>query len=67
VDGLGSYRDILSNIRTLLRPNGQLVFEVGIEQAQQVGQMMQNSGLSLPQFHRHIASIERCVSAFLRD
>ncbi|MCC3303185.1 peptide chain release factor N(5)-glutamine methyltransferase [Sneathiella sp. HT1-7] len=67
VDGLGSYRDILSNIRTLLRPNGQLVFEVGIEQAQQVGQMMQNSGLSLPQFHRDIAAIERCVSAFLRD
>lgn len=67
VDGLGSYRDILSNIRTLLRPNGQLVFEVGIDQAQDVGQMMQNSGLSSPKFHRDLAAIERCVSAFLRD
>ncbi len=66
-DGLDCYRAILSNIRNILRPGGQLVFEVGMDQAQEVGQIMENVGFSSPEFHKDIAAIERCVSAFLRD
>ncbi|MDF2367086.1 peptide chain release factor N(5)-glutamine methyltransferase [Sneathiella sp.] len=67
VDGLDCYRNILSNIRNILRSGGQLVFEVGIGQAPDVGKMMEKAGFSSPQFHKDIGAIERCVSAILRD
>ncbi|MZR29008.1 peptide chain release factor N(5)-glutamine methyltransferase [Sneathiella litorea] len=66
-DGLDCYRDIISNIRNVLRPGGLLVFEVGIDQAKDVGQLMHDSGFTSVQFHKDIAAIERCISAFLRD
>jgi release factor glutamine methyltransferase len=66
-DGLDCYRDILANIRNILRPEGQLVLEVGIDQAADVGKMMEDAGFSTPEFYRDIAAIERCVMAILRD
>lgn len=67
VDGLDCYRAILANIRNILRPGGQLMFEVGFDQAADVGKMMEEAGLSQPEYHKDIAAIERCVSAFLLD
>ena len=66
-DGLDCYRAILANIRNLLRLGGQLVFEVGIGQALDVGQLMEEAGFHSPAFHKDIAGVERCVSAFLCD
>jgi release factor glutamine methyltransferase len=66
-DGLDCYRAILANVRNLLRLGGLLVFEVGIGQAPDVGQLMTKVGFHSPAFHRDIAGVERCVSAFLRN
>ena len=66
-DGLDCYRAILANIRNMLCPGGQLVFEVGIDQASDVGRMMDGAGFSTPEFHKDIAGIDRCVSAFFRE
>ncbi|MAZ02837.1 MAG: protein-(glutamine-N5) methyltransferase, release factor-specific [Sneathiella sp.] len=64
-DGLDCYREILFDIRSLLRPGGLLIFEVGVGQAPEVGRMMQSAGISRIEYHRDLASIERCVSGLL--
>ncbi|WP_340151002.1 peptide chain release factor N(5)-glutamine methyltransferase [uncultured Sneathiella sp.] len=64
-DGLDCYREILLDIHNILRPGGLLVFEVGAGQAPELGRMMQDAGISRVEYHRDLASIERCVSGFL--
>ncbi|MEX0582222.1 MAG: peptide chain release factor N(5)-glutamine methyltransferase [Sneathiella sp.] len=66
-DGLDSYRTILDGVRENLRPGGLLVFEVGAGQAPDIGRMMQEVGFLAPQFHKDLAGIDRCVSAFLGE
>lgn len=51
-DGLMFYRAIVRNWKTVLRPNGQLMFEVGENQADAVSDLMRTAGF------REIATVE---------
>lgn len=47
-DGLGAYRAIVPQAAKLLVPGGGLIVEVGYDQSEQVGQMMQAARLIIP-------------------
>ncbi|USG60694.1 peptide chain release factor N(5)-glutamine methyltransferase [Sneathiella marina] len=63
-DGLDCYRDIVSSVKPRMNSNSLIVFEVGAGQAQQVSDLLENSGFSDVSRHKDLAEIERCVSAF---
>lgn len=64
-DGLDCYRDIISTVKPRMKSNGMIIFEVGVGQAQQVSELLEKADFSDISRHKDLASIERCVSAFL--
>ena len=62
-DGLAAYRRFLPHLPPLLAPDGIVLLEAGIGQADAVGEMCAANGLPQTVFHRDLASIERVVQA----
>ena len=64
-DGLDFYRAILKNWKGVLRPGGQVLFEVGEDQAEPVRDLMLLSGLHDTASVRDTRGVERVVIARL--
>ncbi|MCW9033590.1 MAG: peptide chain release factor N(5)-glutamine methyltransferase [Rhodospirillales bacterium] len=61
-DGLDCYKEIPEQAIQFLKPNGLLVFEVGIHQALDVSGLLQKNGYSQIGIKKDLSGIERCVS-----
>lgn len=64
-DGLDLYRAILRNWKSVVRPGGAVMFEVGEEQAERVRELMLISGLHDVSFVRDTRGVDRVVTARL--
>lgn len=62
-DGLEAYRAILSNITSVVKPGGWVVFEIGYDQGESVRQLMQNTNLAHINVKKDIAGLDRIVYA----
>ncbi len=62
-DGLDAYRRIAADARRLLRPGGDLGFEIGQGQHDDVAEILQRSGLEKVSFRKDLSGIVRCVFA----
>ena len=60
-DGLDCYRSLAPDVARLLRPGGVAALEVGQGQAEAVGLIMRNTGLTLLGVRPDLAGVERCV------
>lgn len=60
-DGLKFYKAIIKYWKSLLRPGGYLLFEVGEGQAQPVSEMLQAAGFSYTDTRKDTLSIDRVV------
>ncbi len=60
-DGLSFYKTISEKAPILLRPNGQLFFEVGYNQAEQVQNIMKENGFNKINIVKDYSDIERVV------
>ena len=60
-DGLMEYRTIISHLPGLLDDEGMTFFEVGIDQAKAVSQLMEAAGMKDISCRHDLAGIERCV------
>lgn len=65
-DGLNCYREIISSVSNFLRPDGYLIFEVGIGQAEAVASLLKGANFSEIRIHNDLASVGRCVSGLLK-
>lgn len=61
VDGLDCYRNIVTLLPKLLKPQGWIIFEVGYRQAQEVEKMLFDSSMKNLGMTRDFSGIERCV------
>jgi len=61
-DGLECYRQITAEISVFLKPEGFVIFEVGIGQDVAVGNLMRGAGFENIKVHYDLASVARCVS-----
>lgn len=62
-DGLDAYRAIVDSVAEILAPSGLVIFEVGINQAEDVSNMLINKGFSVVERRRDLSGIERAVVA----
>lgn len=60
-DGLRFYKAIIKYWKSILRPGGFLVFEVGEGQAQAVSEMLMSAGFSRTAFRKDTQGIDRVV------
>lgn len=60
-DGLKFYKAIIKYWKSLLRPDGCIVFEVGENQAQDVGEMLLNAGFNSAYIRKDTQMIDRVV------
>ena len=60
-DGLRDYKKICALANDLLKDDGYLVFEIGINQADDVVKIAQNNNLKLVKISKDYSSIDRCV------
>ncbi len=60
-DGLFFYRRILGNCRDFLRPEGTLHFEIGSDQGEAVGRLMEQAGFSQVEIKKDLAGLDRIV------
>ena len=60
-DGLRFYKAIIKYWKTLLRPEGLLIFEVGEGQAQDVSDMLMAAGFSSTSIHQDTRGVDRAV------
>lgn len=61
-DGLRFYRSIIKFWKTLLRPEGLLIFEVGEGQAEKVADMLMAAGFSSTSVHQDARGVDRAVA-----
>jgi len=64
-DGLDYYRAVINNWKTVIRDGGSIMLEVGINQAQEVAQMLRLAAFRQIEIYNDSAGIERVVSAKL--
>lgn len=60
-DGLKFYKSIIKYWKSLLRPDGCIIFEVGEGQAQPVGEMLMDAGFNSVYFRKDTQMIDRVV------
>ena len=60
-DGLRFYRSIIKFWKTLLRPDGLLIFEVGEGQAEKVAEMLMAAGFTSTSIHQDTREVDRAV------
>jgi len=63
VDGLDPYRHLIPCLRSLLKPGGHAVFEVGKGQSCDVAQLFEVSGFDVLAKPLDLGGIERCIVA----
>lgn len=66
-EGLRAYRDILSQIKNLLKPGGRVFFEVGHTQAGQVARLSEDVGATLSRIVPDLVGIPRVVEISYGD
>lgn len=64
-DGLDVYRLLAPQIQQFLKPDGLVVFELGMGQADAVADLCRKAGLQHATKHRDLSGVERCVTATL--
>lgn len=62
-DGLACYREIVSDLSRLLKPDGLVVFEVGCDQAVSVASLLGAKGFAIARVGRDAGGHERVVAA----
>lgn len=62
-DGLDFYRAIIENYKNSLKDGGMLAFEVGINEAKRVAELLKNAGFANVDITKDLNSIERVVTA----
>ena len=62
-DGLNYYRQLISQSQDVLKPTGQIILEIGINQAAAVTKLLQQAGFSQVEVNTDYAGIERVVKA----
>ena len=60
-DGLDCYKKIISNLKTHLKPGGKAVFEIGINQGENVSRLVDDSNLCMVGITPDIAGTPRVV------
>lgn len=65
-DGLDFYRAIIKNYRNSLKDGGMLAFEVGINEAERVAELLRDAGLQDIRKIKDLNQIERVVTAINR-
>lgn len=60
-DGLAFYRRILADARRYLNPGGQLLFEIGCDQAEAVSALMERAGYGEIKVIKDLAGLDRVV------
>lgn len=60
-DGLTFYKSIAQSAKTLLKPEGMLLFEAGWKQAQQIADIMSGHGYRDIGFTKDLNGIDRCI------
>ena len=63
MSGLEAYRRLVPEVPSRLSPEGYLLLEVGAGQAQQVGQLVESTGLRLQMTLNDLQGIPRCLVA----
>jgi len=66
IDGLDFYRRLLPTARRFLKDNGTLMLEVGLNQSDDIAQMLRLSGYSEIEIINDYAGIERIIHAIKR-
>jgi release factor glutamine methyltransferase len=61
IDGLRSYKRIAEITPELLKKEGRVILEIGINQADDVIEIFQGSGLELVEVIKDLAGIDRCL------
>lgn len=61
IDGLESYKLILSQIKNALSPSGKILFEIGAGQDSDLTRLVEDSGFPAPDVHADLAGIPRVV------
>lgn len=64
-DGLFFYRKIIENAEKYLKPQGCLLFEIGYDQAEPVGKLMEKAGFGQIIVKKDLAGLDRVVSGRL--
>lgn len=62
-DGLHFYREIITGAKEHLMPGGRLFFEIGCDQAEDVGKLLEQHGFAQVKVLRDYAGLDRVVSA----
>ncbi len=65
-DGLYFYRKIAAQAKRYLKPEGWLLFEIGYDQAAEVGEIMRKSGYGQIQVKKDLAGLDRVVSGKMK-
>ena len=65
-DGLDFYKAIINNYKDSLKNGGKLAFEVGINEAQKVSELMKNADFGQIEIINDLNSIERVVTGIKR-
>jgi release factor glutamine methyltransferase len=63
MDGLQAYREITSGVSAALKPDGTVLFEIGIGQARPVVSLLEGAGFWRISSRRDLGGIERCIVA----
>lgn len=63
MDGLKFYREIIKKAGTFLTPKGQLFFEIGCEQAEEVSTLLLENGFEEIRVRKDYAGLDRVVCA----
>jgi release factor glutamine methyltransferase len=63
-DGLKSYSLLIPQIRNMLNPSGFVAFEVGINQATAVKNLLEESAFADIKVYKDLGGIERCLLGF---
>ena len=66
-DGLFFYREIIKNAPKFLNPGGRLYFEIGYDQAESVGKLLDESGLKDITVRKDLAGNDRCIRGILGE
>ncbi|MDE1900189.1 MAG: peptide chain release factor N(5)-glutamine methyltransferase [Alphaproteobacteria bacterium] len=64
-DGLEPYRFLIPQLPAFLNANGFVIFEVGIDQAQDVAALLRAHAFADVAIHKDLGGIDRCVSAYI--
>jgi len=65
-DGLNCYRDLLPQVRKVLKPGGYLLLEIGFDQAKDVGEICRDNGFGDISVSRDYGLRDRVISAGIK-